>query len=109
MNLDDSADEADAVMATHPLAHLPLALLTTADPAESQGLRYAFEEQKKLAASSERSIMRAVHGEHSQFLNDPVTIASILDMIGTIVDEGRAKAAAGGERPTQGKGAGALK
>jgi pimeloyl-ACP methyl ester carboxylesterase len=99
MNLDDSADEADAAMATRPFAHLPLALLTTADPAGSEELRHTLEEHKKFAASSERIIMRAVHGDHSQILNDPVTVAAIVDMIRTIADEGRAKAAAGGGLP----------
>ena len=75
---------------------LPLALFTTADPAESEGLRHTFEEQKKLAASSELGVMRAFHGEHTQLLNDPVAIASIVDMVRTIVDAGRADNASHG-------------
>ena len=39
--------------------------------------------------------MRAVHLDHNQLLNDPVAIGAIVDLIRTIVDEVRAKAAAG--------------
>lgn len=83
MSLDDSADEADAVMAAaHPLAHIPLAVLTTADPTASEWSRRTFEGHKKLVASSERGTMRAaVGGEHSQLLNDPAEVASIVAMI----------------------------
>ena len=97
MNLDDSADEADAAMAaTHPLAHIPLALLTTADPAAGEWSRRTFEGHKKLVANSERGSLRAaVGGDHSQLLNDPGEVASIVDMIRTI----RAEAAAGSGSP----------
>ena len=96
MSLDESADEADADMATRPFADLPLGVLTTVDSAESEDLRDTFDRQKKLAASSERGIMRAAHCEHSELLNDPVAVGSIVDLIRTIVDEARAKAATPG-------------
>jgi pimeloyl-ACP methyl ester carboxylesterase len=89
MNLDDSADEADAAVAAgHPLAHLPLALLTTEDPAGSDWSRRTFERQKELAASSERGSLRdEVGGDHRRLLDDPREIASIVDMISAIRGE----------------------
>jgi pimeloyl-ACP methyl ester carboxylesterase len=96
MSLDESADEADAAMATGPFAHLPLAVLSTLDSTESEYIRDIFERQKMLAASSERGILRAFRGEHQELLNDPVAVGSIVDLIRTITDEVRAKAAAGG-------------
>jgi pimeloyl-ACP methyl ester carboxylesterase len=96
MSLDESADEANAAKATRPFADLPLGVLTTADPAESEYLREIFDRQKKLAASSKRGIMPVVHGVHSQLLNDPVAVGHIVDLIRTIADEGaRAGAGAG--------------
>jgi len=95
MSLDESVDEADAAMATRPFARVPLGVLTTMDPTESEYIRAIMERQKKLTASSEQGIMRAVHLDHNQLLNDPVAIGAIVDLIRTIVDEVRAKAAAG--------------
>ena len=93
MSLDESADEADAVMTTRPFADLPLGVLTTAESGDF------FERHKKLAASSERGILRPVHGEHSQILNDSVAVASVVDMIRTVANEVRAEAAAGSGLP----------
>ena len=95
MSLDKSFDEANAALATRPFAVLPLGVLTTADPAESEYLREIFDRQKQLAATSNRSIMRVIHGFHSQLLNDPVALDSIVDLIRTIADDVRAGAAAG--------------
>jgi pimeloyl-ACP methyl ester carboxylesterase len=97
MSLDDSADEADAaVAAAHPLAHMPLALLTTADPAASEWSRRTFEGHKRLVASSERGSLHAVvGGDHSQLLNDPGEVASIVDIIRTV----RSETAAGSGSP----------
>jgi pimeloyl-ACP methyl ester carboxylesterase len=95
MSLDESADEADAAMSTHSFADLPLGVISTLDPTESEYLRDLFDRQKKLAASSQSGIMRAARGDHSQLLNDPVAVGSIVDLIRTIVDEVRAKTAVG--------------
>jgi pimeloyl-ACP methyl ester carboxylesterase len=95
MSLDKSGDEANAALATRPFAVLPLGVLTTADPAESEYLRKIFDRQKNLVASSNRSIMRVIHGVHSQLLNDPVARGSIVDLIRTIVDDVRGNAAVG--------------
>jgi pimeloyl-ACP methyl ester carboxylesterase len=89
MALDESAEEANAAIATRPFGELPLGVLTTADPAKSELLRDIFDRQKRLAANSERGILRAVHSVHSQLLKDPVTVGSIIDLIRTIADEAR--------------------
>jgi pimeloyl-ACP methyl ester carboxylesterase len=95
LSLDASADEADSVMSTRPFADLPLGVLITLDPA----LRQFFEPQQKLATRSDRSIVRTVHCEHTQLLNDPVAVASLIDLIQTIVAEGSPEAAASGGLP----------
>jgi pimeloyl-ACP methyl ester carboxylesterase len=86
MSLDESADEADAAMASRPLTHFPVGVLTTVDPAEGGYSRGLFERQQKLATDSERGIVRVVHVEHSELLNDPGAIGAIVDLIRTIVD-----------------------
>jgi pimeloyl-ACP methyl ester carboxylesterase len=96
MSLDESVDESDAAMATRPFAHVPLGLLTTMGPVESEYLHAVFERQKKLVASSDGGFMRAVHLDHNQLLNDPVSIGAIVNLVSTIVGEARAKAAAAG-------------
>jgi pimeloyl-ACP methyl ester carboxylesterase len=93
MSLDESAAEASAAKATRPFADLPLGVLTTADPAESEYLREIFDRQTKLAASSKLGIMPVVHGAHSELLNDPVAVGHIVDLIRTIADEARSAAA----------------
>ena len=95
LSLDESADEADAVMATRPFADLPVGVLNTMDPV----LHDFFEQQKRLAAGSDRGVLRTVHCDHTQLLNDPVAVASLVDLIRTIVDEGRPKAAASSGLP----------
>jgi pimeloyl-ACP methyl ester carboxylesterase len=95
MSLDESADEADAAMATRPFADLPVGVLTTADPAKSEYYRDLLDRQRKLAVNSERGIMREAHADHSELLNDSVAIGSIVDLTRTIADEVRAKAAVG--------------
>ena len=95
MSLDESTDEANAVMATRPFTDLPLGVLSTADPSESEYLREIFARQKTLAASSDRGIMPLVHGVHSQLLNDPVAVGYVVDLVRTIVDEVRADRKAG--------------
>jgi pimeloyl-ACP methyl ester carboxylesterase len=97
MGLDTSVREADAVMATHPFAHLPLGMLITMDPTESEYIREIVERNKKLAASSELGIMRVAHGNHDQLLKDPVVLGSTVDLIRTIVDEVRAKTGYAGQ------------
>lgn len=95
MSFDESTDEANAAMTTRPFTDLPLGVLTTAGPAESEYLREILDRQKKLVASSTRGIMPVLHGDHSQLLNDPVAVRHIVDLIRTITDEVRADAAAG--------------
>jgi pimeloyl-ACP methyl ester carboxylesterase len=95
MSLDASVEEADAALATHPFANLPLGVLTTMDPNENTHLRAIFERQKKLAASSEQGLMRAIHCDHSELLNDPVSTGSVVDLIRTVVEEVRTGAPAG--------------
>ncbi len=95
MSLDESAYEADAALATRPFAHLPLGVLSTMDPTESEYIREVLERQKKLAASSEQGVMRALHRDHNRLMQDPVAIGSVVDLIHTVVDEARAKPAAG--------------
>jgi pimeloyl-ACP methyl ester carboxylesterase len=97
MSLDESADEADAAMASRPFTHLPIGVLTPVDPAEGERFRGIFDRQQGLAAGSERSIMRAVHVEHTQLMNDPVAIGSIVDLIRTVVDAVNTDAAAGAD------------
>jgi pimeloyl-ACP methyl ester carboxylesterase len=97
MSLDESADEAAAAMASRPFAHLPVGVLTTVDPTEGERFRGIFDRQQGLAAGSERSIMRAVHVEHTQLMNDPVAIGSIVDLIRTVVDAVNTDAAAGAD------------
>jgi pimeloyl-ACP methyl ester carboxylesterase len=93
MSLDESVDESDAAMATRPFAHVPLGLLSSLDPT-SEYLHALFERQRKLVASSDDGLMRAVHLDHNQLLNDPVSIGAIVDLVRTIVGEVRSKAAA---------------
>ncbi len=92
MSLDESADEADAAMAKHPFGHHPFAVLTAADPAESKYFRDIYDTQTKFAASSEESILRAVHVAHSELMNDPTSVSAIVDLIRTIEDEVRSGA-----------------
>ena len=99
MSLDESAAEAVAALATHPFADLPLGVLTTANPAESEYLRVYFERHKELASSSDRGILRAVHGDHSQLLDDRIMVGSIVDLIRTITDEARARGLEGTDAP----------
>jgi hypothetical protein len=97
MSLDESADEADAAMATGSIGDLPLGVFTTLDPGESEFVRDIFDRQKRLAASSHRGILRTARGDHNELLNDPVSVGSIVDLIRTVVDETRVKAAAGSQ------------
>jgi hypothetical protein len=84
-------------MASRPFTHLPIGVLTPVDPAEGERFRGIFDRQQGLAAGSERSIMRAVHVEHTQLMNDPVAIGSIVDLIRTVVDAVNTDAAAGAD------------
>ena len=97
MSLDQSADETDAAMATRPFADLPLGVLTTAAPASGDQSR--FDRHAQILKSSKRGVMRSIHGDHSQLLNDPTAVASLVDLIQTIAVEARrdtaAKAGAG--------------
>jgi pimeloyl-ACP methyl ester carboxylesterase len=86
MSLDRSAHEADAAMATRPFAGIPLGMLLSDD------FHDLLERQKKLAASSEQGIIRAIHCKHSQIPTDPDAVAAVVDMVRTIADEARAKA-----------------
>jgi pimeloyl-ACP methyl ester carboxylesterase len=101
MSLDKSADEADSAMASRPLTHLPVGVLTTSDPAEGEYVRSVFDQQQELAAGSERGIVRVVHVEHTQLMNDPVAVGAIVDLIRTVADTVRTNVAAGAESEQQ--------
>jgi pimeloyl-ACP methyl ester carboxylesterase len=83
MSLDQSGVEAEAALATRPFATLPFGVLTTAVPSESEYLRAIFARQRSFAASSERSVFRVLHGDHSRLLNDPTLVAAVIDLIHT--------------------------
>jgi len=88
MSLDDSAYEADAVMASHPFADVPIGVLSTAPPDDKDDP--TFGRHKAIAASSRLGFMRTLRTDHSQVLNDPVAVGSVVDMIRMIVAEARA-------------------
>jgi len=90
MNLDKSADEADAAQAARSLAGLPVGVVTTLDPTESEGARDFHDRQTALAAKSKRGILRTLHIDHSVLLKDPVAVGSIVDLIRLITNEARA-------------------
>jgi pimeloyl-ACP methyl ester carboxylesterase len=90
MTLDTSATEANTALATHPFSHLPMGVLSTLDPTESEFLKEVFERFKTLAASSQLGVMREAHGNHTRLLTDPVLLNSTVDLIRTIVDKSRA-------------------
>ena len=94
MTLDTSATEANTALATHPFSHLPMGVLSTLDPTESEFLKEVVERFKTLAASSQLGVMRVAHGDHTRLLKDPVILGSAVDLIRTIVDKSRAEAAA---------------
>jgi pimeloyl-ACP methyl ester carboxylesterase len=94
MNLDKSADEADAAQAARSFAGLPVGVVTTIDPAGSEGAREFYDRQTALAARSKRGIVRTVHTDHSVLLNDPVAVGSIVDLIRLISNEERASSVA---------------
>jgi pimeloyl-ACP methyl ester carboxylesterase len=101
MNLDASGEEADTAIASHPFSDLPLAVLTTADPAAGQFFSDIFDRQKALAVTSKRDILRVMHGVHSEILHDPAGVGSVVDVIRTILEEVRAGAAAGVDGPSR--------
>lgn len=96
LDFDESASEAKAVMATRPFADLPLAVLISADPAESLYFRDIFDRQSELAASSRRGLVRRLHVAHSEVLNDPAAVGAVIDVSRTITEEVRAREADSG-------------
>jgi pimeloyl-ACP methyl ester carboxylesterase len=95
MTLDTSVTEANTALATHPFSHLPLGVLVTINPAESEYLKEVFERYRTLAASSQLGVMRVAHGNHERLLKDSVLLGSTVDLIRAIVDKSRAEAAVG--------------
>jgi pimeloyl-ACP methyl ester carboxylesterase len=93
MEMDESSDEVDVVLAAGPFADLPLGVLTTGASGDS------FAGHKKLVAGSNRAILRPIHADHTRLLIDPVAIASVVELIRTVAGEVRAEAAAGSESP----------
>jgi pimeloyl-ACP methyl ester carboxylesterase len=85
MTLDTSHSEASTELAKHPFSHLPLGVLVTIDPNESDYLREIFERDKKLAASSDLGVMRVLEGNHDRLLKDPIVLNSTVDFIRAIV------------------------
>jgi len=98
MNLDASADEAASIIATRPFAHLPVGILTSADPTAGEYVRAVFYQQQQLAAGSDQSIIRVVHVEHTQFMRDPAAITSIIDLIRSISEVAHSKPTADADR-----------
>ncbi len=96
LDFDESAREAEAVMATRPFADLPFAVLISADPAQSQYFRDIFDRQSQLAASSRHGVVRALHVNHSEVLNDPAAVGAVVDLTRSIAEEVRARGAADG-------------
>jgi pimeloyl-ACP methyl ester carboxylesterase len=94
MTLDTSVTEAAAALATHPFSHLPLGVLVTIDPTESEYLKKVFERYETLAASSQLGVMRVARGNHDRLLKDPVILVSTRDLVRAIADKSRAEAAA---------------
>jgi len=92
LDFDESASEANAVMATRPFADLPFAVLSSADPAQSAYFRDIFDRQSQLAASSRRGVVRTLHANHSEVLNDPAAVGAVIDLTRTIAEEVRASA-----------------
>jgi pimeloyl-ACP methyl ester carboxylesterase len=95
MSFDASADEADAIMDTRPFSDLPLGVLSSVRPSESEYSRVLFGLQTKLAASSEAGILRAVDVDHNELMNNPVAVGAIVDLIRSIADEAGTVPAAG--------------
>jgi pimeloyl-ACP methyl ester carboxylesterase len=89
--LDESADEADALMAARPFAELPLGEIITDPP--DDGFVAA---QKEFVSRSDRGIIRAVHYGHSELLTEPGAVAALVDLIHAIADQGRSAAVVGG-------------
>lgn len=87
MSLDASAYEADAVMASHPFADIPISVLSTAEPENKNDP--TFGRHQALASSSHFGFMRSIRADHSQVLNDPVTVGFIVDMIRRVIGETR--------------------
>lgn len=91
LDFDASARETEAVMVTRPFADLPFAVLISSDPAKSLYFRDIFDRQTQLAASSRRSLVRALHVNHSEVLNDPAAIGAVVDLTRTIAEAVRAR------------------
>jgi pimeloyl-ACP methyl ester carboxylesterase len=83
LSLDDSAAQADMLMAAGRFAHLPLGELITDPPDDGFG-----GIQKELVARSDRGILRTVRDGHSELLEDPVAVAALVDLIRTIASSG---------------------
>jgi pimeloyl-ACP methyl ester carboxylesterase len=99
MSFDESTDEANAAMSIRPFTDLPLGVLTTASPGESEYFSDLLDRQKKLAASSQRGIMSVVQGDHNQLLNDSIAVRHLVGLIHTITDEVRADAGSTTDAP----------
>lgn len=95
MNLDKSADEVDAALATGSFADLPIGILTITDPTQGADVRDFYEQQLALAAKSKRGILRPVRFDHSVLLNDPASIAAIVDLTRLITHQARGSSVAG--------------
>ena len=91
LGLDESADEADALMAARPFADLPLGEIITDPPDDG-----FVEAQKDFVTRSDRGIIRAVHYGHSQLLTEPGAVAALVDLIHAIADQGRPAAVVSG-------------
>jgi pimeloyl-ACP methyl ester carboxylesterase len=109
MSLDESCDEQDAALATHPFAHLPVGLLSTLDPPSSTSsgdvlqaavFRDVYQRQMSLVTTSDEGVLREFHGVHNQLLNDASATGYVVDLVRTVVAKVRARAGADGTRMT---------
>jgi pimeloyl-ACP methyl ester carboxylesterase len=87
-DLDRSDDEARA---TPWFGSMPVGVLSSFDPGQSELNRYVVAGNRDLASKSTRGIWRAgAHLGHDKVLADPVLYEAVVDLIRTILDETRA-------------------
>jgi pimeloyl-ACP methyl ester carboxylesterase len=79
VNVKHSFEEAEAMP---PLGDLPVGILTTIDPDQSEYNRYVAQRQNELATKSSRTlVVRREHVNHSLLLSDPALIALVTGLL----------------------------
>jgi pimeloyl-ACP methyl ester carboxylesterase len=85
--IDRSAEEARALP---PITDIPVGVLSTIDPAESEHKRYVFAGQRELAARSSGGIYRYIGPlDHTKLLEIPSSCAAILELVRDVRNEVR--------------------